>query len=108
MILLQLDTGLTEKLDPRDDTDLCRLDKHQFHRQIRRVSLLDGNGRRVDLPLNRHGIYRMWIERVCKNGIVKGERFYMKTNNFLIRATLFYSDGRVVFDVNPKGGFFDV
>jgi len=105
VVLLQLDTGSTEKLDPRVHSDLCRLDIPKYHRQVRRVSLLDGKGRRVDLPVNRNGIYLMWMEQVKKGNELKGERFCMKTKTMLLRATMYYSDGRVVFDLDHKGGF---
>ena len=107
MILLQLDTGETEKLDPRVKSDLCRLDKPKFHQHVRRVSILDSNGRRTDLPLNKNGIYRMWMELIMKGGEVRGERFCMKTSHVLLRVTMYYSDGRTVFDLDPKGGFVD-
>jgi hypothetical protein len=107
VVLLQLESGRTDRLDPRVDADLCLLDKPKYHRQVRRVSLLDDNGRRVDLPLNKNGIYTMWIERVEKNDEIRGERFCMKTKQMLFRATMYYSDGRVVFDIDPKGGFMN-
>ena len=108
MVLLQLDNGQTDKLDPRVDSDLCRLDTPQIQRHVRRVSLLDDNGRRVDLPLNHNGIYFMWMERVMNNNDMKGERFCMKTRHTFLRVTMYYSDGRVVFDLDLKGGFVNV
>lgn len=67
--------------------------------------MIDGYGRRTDLPLNRNGVYRMWIELVSKRGQIKGERFCMRTNKLLLRATLYYSDSRIVFDLDTTGGF---
>jgi hypothetical protein len=107
VLLLQLSNGQTHKLDPRVEEDLCVLDNHLIQRQIRRVSILNGRGHRVDLPLNVDGIYRLWVEQIRKNGSVKGERFCMKTESLLIRALLYYSDGRVVFDIDMKGGFIN-
>lgn len=48
----------------------------------------------------------MWIEQVVeKDGKLRGERFCMKMKNVLVKATLYYSDKRVVFDLDTMGGF---
>lgn len=105
MILVQLDSGRTDKLDPNLPSDLRVLDDPSYRRHIRRVSILDVNGRRVDMPLNRNGVFFMWLELLEYKGEVRGEIFGMKTNNILLMATLYYSDNRVVLDIDHKGGF---
>jgi hypothetical protein len=105
VILLHLDTGKVIRLDPTIDKDLCYLETSNIQRKIRRVALLDDNRRRVDLPFNRNGIFRMWIERVEDHGEVKGERFCMRSMHLLMQTTLYYSDNRVVIDLDVKGGF---
>lgn len=103
MIILHLDDGSTLRLDPRRENELRHLDSNKI--QVRRVAIADGDGKRVDLPLNKNGIYRMWMEVVEKNGVVKGERFCMRSSVVTMRATLYYSDNRVVIDLDLSGGF---
>lgn len=105
MILLHLKDGSTQRIDPTTEAELLSLDDRSYQRQIRRVAILDETGRRVDLPLNRNGSFIMWLELVRKGGIVKGERFCMRNGRILLRATLYYSDNRVVFDLDKSGGF---
>ena len=73
--------------------------------KVRRVAVADGDGKRVDLPLNKNGVYRMWMEVVEKDGEYKGERFCMRSSVVTMRATLYYSDSRVVIDLDLSGGF---
>ncbi len=105
MILLHLKDGSTQRIDPKIETELLSLDNRSFQRQIRRVAILDENGRRVDLPLNRNGSFIMWLEIVKKGEIIKGERFCMRSGRISLRATLYYSDNRIVFDLDESGGF---
>lgn len=105
MVILHLADGTVKQLDPRRDEDLRVLDNIQFQKIVRRVAFDDGQGKRVDLPLNKNGIYRMWIERVEKKGELRGERFCMTSTVLVMTATLYYSDNRVVIDVNHSGGF---
>ena len=105
MVLLHLDDGSTQRLDPRRPGDLRFLDSTAAQRRVRRVALVDDGGKRVDLPLNRNGIFRMWMEQIEKGGTLRGERFCMRTRSLLMKATLFYSDSRVVIDLDSSGGF---
>jgi hypothetical protein len=105
VILLQLQDGKTRRVDPRNESQLLSLDDLQFQRQIRRVSILDEKGKRVDLPLNKNGAFIMWLEIVTKGGVLKGEKFCMRNGSVLLTATLYYSDSRVVFDIDKSGGF---
>jgi hypothetical protein len=105
VFLLQLKDGSTKRIDPSIDSELFSLDDRSFQKQIRRVAILDENGKRVDLPLNKNGAFVMWLERVEKGGVQKGERFCMRNGRILLRATLYYSDSRVVFDLDKSGGF---
>lgn len=105
MVILHLDNGTTVRLDPRQDADLCALDNPSIQKKVRRVAISDGNGKRVDLPLNRGGVYRMWIERVENGNEIRGERFCMRSDVLVVKATLYYSDSRVVFDLDLSGGF---
>lgn len=105
MVILHLNNGATLQLDPCCDVDLRVLDNPITQKKVRRVALSDGNGKRVDLPLNKGGVYRMWIERVEKNQEIRGERFCMRSDYLVVKATLYYSDSRVVFDLDLSGGF---
>lgn len=105
MILLHLNDGSTKRIDPNVDSELSSLDNRSFQKQVRRVAILDESGRRVDLPLNKNGSFIMWLEKVEKGGLRKGERFCMRDGRILLRATLYYSDSRVVFDLDKLGGF---
>jgi len=105
MILVQLASGRTDRIDPTKQQDLKLLDSPSYQRHIRRVSVIDNAGKRVDMPLNRNGIFFMWLELLECDGVVKGEIFGMRTSNILLRATLYYSDNRVVIDIDHGGGF---
>lgn len=105
MVLLHLENGSTCRLDPRRAVDLRVLDEVKLQRQVKRAAILDKDGKRVDLPLNHNGVYRMWMEQVSKGGIIRGERFCMRTRGFLMKTTLYYSDSRVVIDLDYSGGF---
>jgi hypothetical protein len=76
-----------------------------LQKKVRRVAISDGDGKRVDLPFNKNGVYRMWIERVKKNNKIRGERFCMRNDLLILKATLYYSDNRVVLDLDLSGGF---
>lgn len=108
MVLLHLKNGLVQKLNPRVDTDLCFLDTlNTFEKtSIRRVALLDEAGRRTDLPIIDDPTSKLWIERLDKNGDIKGERVCVKTKRYFFKATLYYSDNRVVLDFDSSGGFY--
>lgn len=105
MVLLQLQDGSTVRLDPRRDDDLRYLDAIELQKKVRRAAILDEHGKRIDLPLNRNGVFRMWMEQVGKNGTIRGERFCLRTHGLLMKATLYYSDMRVVVDLDFSGGF---
>jgi hypothetical protein len=105
MLLIQLESGKTDKLDPRIESDLIQLDSSSYQKQIRRVSIIDSKTKRVDLPLNKNGRFFMWCETINKSGEIRGECFCMRTNHILIKATLYYSDSRVVVDIDHEGGF---
>jgi hypothetical protein len=105
VIILHLDDGSVQRLDPRREDDLRSLDSTSTQKKVRRVAVADGDGKRVDLPINKNGIYRMWMEVVEKNGEVRGERFCMRSSVVTMRATLYYSDSRVVIDLDLSGGF---
>ena len=105
MVILHLEDGTARQLDPRIDDDIRILDDTSFQKTVRRVAIADSDGKRVDLPLNRNGVYRFWIERLEHNGELKGERFCMRSTILVMKATLYYSDSRVVIDLDHSGGF---
>lgn len=105
MLILHLDNGTSIRLDPRNDADLHSLDLVSLQKRIRRVAISDGDGKRVDMPLNKNGVYRMWIELIEKGNEIRGERFCMRNDLLIMKATLYYSDSRVVFDLDLSGGF---
>ena len=105
MIILHLEDGTVLHLDPRRDDEIRLLDFNSLQKVVRRVAIADGDGKRVDLPLNKNGVYRMWMEVVEKKGKIKGERFCMRSSIAIMRATLYYSDNRVVIDLDISGGF---
>lgn len=98
MILVHFKNGNTLKLNPADPQDLIALDHPYNQRNIRRVSIFDREGHRVDLPRMANSNSRIWIEFLSKNGMAKGERVSMRNKNQMLQITLYFSDGRVVVD----------
>lgn len=105
MICVHIKDGNTIHLDPTIENNLCYLDNRRKNKLIRRVAIIDKNGKRTDLPLNKNGAFIIWIELVKCGDYIKGERVCMKNSYFLLRATLYYSDLRVVLDLDISGGF---
>ena len=99
MILVHYKDGLTRKLDPLSEAELVLLDSPREQVNISRVAILDDNGHRVDLPSVTNRTSRVWIELVSSSDIPKGERVCMRFGNRLLKATLYYSDSRVVIDL---------
>ena len=100
MILVHCNDGRTLKLDPNNPQDRVALDPSYNQRSIRRVSVLNGKGSRIDLPPLRNRGTRVWIEIVSKNGESRGERVCFRNGSSVLEATLFYSDDRVVIDIS--------
>lgn len=99
MIIVHYKDGLTRKLDPLSEVELVVLDSPREQRNISRVAILDNNGHRVDLPSITDHTSRVWIELVSSSDIPKGERVCMILGKTFLKATLYYSDGRVVIDL---------
>lgn len=99
MILVNFKGGRTIQLDPSKRHDLESLDSIVVQSQISRISILSSSGMRVDLPAKDDGYTRVWLELLKKNNVMKGERVCLRMNNQVIKATLYYSDFRVVIDI---------
>jgi len=98
LILVHYKDGMTRKLDPLSEVELCLLDPIEEQRRISRVAIIDSNGHRVDLPLVKDSSTRIWIELVMSGEIPRGERVCMRLEGRILRVTLYYSDGRIVVD----------
>jgi len=105
VVILHLNNGTTIRLDVRREGDVRALDNPNIHRQVRRAAIVDDDGKRTDLPLNQNNKYQMWIEPVMNCREIRGERFCMRSDFLLLTITLYYSDKRVVFDLDHSGGF---
>lgn len=105
MVIIHLDNGTTVHLDVRREGDVRALDNPNIHKRVRRAAIIDDDGKRIDLPLNRKQKYQMWMEPVMKCDEIKGERLCMRSDFLLLSITLYYSDKRVVFDLDHSGGF---
>jgi hypothetical protein len=99
MILVNCKNGDTLVLDPRIREDLEKLDSSVVQFRISRVSILTHKGQRVDLPTMEGGYYRVWLESVKGHGELRGERICLRMKDCVIKATLYYSDSRVVVDI---------
>lgn len=97
MILVQLSSGSTIRIDPRNGDEIYVLDQPLIQADIRRVSLLN-MGFRVDLPRSQKRGDRVWVETITNDGMLRGERVYLRRGRSVLRASLYYSDGRVVLD----------
>jgi len=98
VILVHLTNGTTLKLDPAVQRDREAIDHPYNQRGISRVSILDREGHRADLPPLKGRNTRIWIEFLSKNGMVKGERVNMRYGKRILQTTLYFSDGRVVIN----------
>ena len=98
MILVNFKDGKSLQLDPTKRRDLESLDSVVVQSQISRVSILS-EGFRVDLPTMAKGYTRVWLELLKKDGVLKGERVCLRLENQVIKATLYYSESRVVVDI---------
>lgn len=98
MILVQCKDGSTIKLNPARPQDRVAIDHPYNQRNIRRVSIVDYEGHRVDLPRLTDHYTRIWIEYLSKNGVSKGERVSMRNGRDVLQVTLYFSDGRVVIN----------
>ena len=98
MILVSLRDGDSIKLDPRKRGDLTALDSPEFLKRVSRVAILSDKGFRTDLPSNDNGMTRIWLELVIYDNDLKGERVCMMIRGRIFKATLFYSDERVVLE----------
>lgn len=101
MIILHIDNGTVIHLDPLNrENDLYFLDNSpNIRKKVRRVAIIDNDGKRVDLPLNINGIYCMWIEFIKNRNRINGECFCMRNELFIMKVKLYYSDKRVVIDL---------
>jgi len=99
LILVHYKNGMTRKLDPFSESELCLLDSPEVQKEVSRVAIVDGDGHRVDLPSMRGNSSRVWVELVRSGEIPKGERVCMLRGRQILRVTLFYSDGRIVIDL---------
>lgn len=45
------------------------------------------------------GYSRVWLENVKGRGETRGERICLRMKDLIIKATLYYSDSRVVIDI---------
>lgn len=99
MILVHYRDGVTKKLDPTSEDELCFLDSPSEQKKVSRVAIVDGSGHRVDLPSMTNGTSRVWIELVKNGEMPKGERVCMRRGKQILKVTLYYSDGRVVVDI---------
>lgn len=98
MILVNLRNGTTLKLDPEKEMDRQAIEHPYNQSAITRVSIIDLEGHRVDMPPMKSKSTRVWIETLSTNGVVKGERISMRFGTVILQATLYFSDGRVVID----------
>jgi hypothetical protein len=99
VILVNCKGGSTISLDPTKRHDLESLDSTITQLQISRVSILSSSGHRVDLPTVEEGYTRVWLELLRKDNELKGERVCLRMKNRVLKATLYYSDSRVVIDI---------
>lgn len=105
MVILHLNNGTTLHLDARREGDVRALDNLNIHKKVSRIAIVDDDGKRIDLPSSRNTKYQMWVEPVVNRSQIRGERVCMRSDFVLLTVTLYYSDKRVVFDLDHSGGF---
>jgi hypothetical protein len=97
VILVHYRDGSTKKIDPKVES-VDQLDSPSEQKNIRRLAILDGEGKRIDLPPFKNGVSRVWIELLHDGTENRGERVCVRKGRDVLKVTMYYSDGRFVLD----------
>jgi len=99
VILVHLKSGNTFKLNAENPQDCSALDHTYNQKGISRVSILDDDGHRVDLPSLKNRNTRVWIEPILHGNEIRGERVSLRNGREIMQVSSYFSDGRVVIDI---------
>lgn len=100
MILVHLKNGQTVKLNAANKQDCVALDHSYNQKGISRIALLNDKGGRLDLPIVRGRSSRVWLETINNGKEIRGERVGIRNGRLVMRASVYFSDGRFVLDLS--------